>query len=61
MAISGLLTASLLAGMVGAQMSAARLAGSAAPVRVVRQAHVTQQHAPPAPAPRSSDSDVERE
>jgi hypothetical protein len=41
-AMSGLVAASLMAGMVGAQVSAARLAGSAAPVKVVRQVQVQQ-------------------
>jgi len=47
--ISGLMTASLMAGMVGAQLASSRFAGSTTPVKVVRivQAPVS---APPAAA-----------
>lgn len=58
-AMSGLVAASLMAGMVGAQVSAARLAGSPAPVRVVRQVQV--QRAPVRPAPHVPAEPVERE
>ncbi len=53
-AISGLMTASLMAGMVGAQLASSRFAGSTAPAkvtRIVQQARVPPPPAAPAAAP----------
>jgi hypothetical protein len=57
-AISGLMTASLMAGMVGAQLASSRFAASTTPAKVTR---LVQQAPAPAPPPATVAPDQERE